>query len=759
MVNEETILSANRAQLQSQSLQALSFVASSVGYVALMFALWPQTGAGAGITTWLAILFLVAGSGLTFLFRNRYPRFAAHLFVWSLIASIVCAALTWHRSESVTLLTVPVICAAVVICGNGIWLPAATSIACALAICLHSLALPLLSLEVWLPVAAIILVALASWLSARNLNTALDWLWSDYQRANQSEQVALERQGELRRVLKALDETTYRLERANLMLDFARNQAEQAERMKQRFAQMISHELRTPLNLIVGFTHLMMESPESYGSPLPLPYRRDLATVHRNAYHLQSLINDVLDLARIEAAQMTVLPQEVEPARLVREAVATARGLVELRRLSLEVQIEPDLPRIWVDPTRIRQVLLNLINNAVRFTEQGGITISVARREADVVFAVRDTGTGIPEEDLPHLFGEFYQVQSIGNPADGTGLGLAISRHFVELHGGRIWAESQTGQGSTFYFRLGTERKAGPLTPVLAALVPTAEPDVSAPGRANRTAGGENVVLTVSPSGQAAALLEHHLRRCRTVFCNDLEQARQVATLSLPQVVVIDAACGLDVAALAELSASWGLLTVPFVVCPLPGEEPLRRGLEVEGYLIKPVTQQSLWDVLRQFGSAVDRVLVVDDDRDFTRLLSRMLDNPVRRYEVASAAGGHEGLQLARHFRPDLILLDLLMPDMHGAEFLAQLRSDPTYGTPAVVVVSGEDAAGRDVTLSGTILVHRELGWSVDRVLGHIQAIVDLATLPPAQTGGSLAAGMTSPSWSRTMAHDVTHQS
>jgi signal transduction histidine kinase len=223
------------------------------------------------------------------------------------------------------------------------------------------------------------LVALASYLSENNLYTALDWLWHAYGLAHKNEQEAFERRAELRRALKALDEATHRLERANYMLVLAHDEAETARRLKQEFPQTISHELRTPLNLIVGFTELMIESPEHYKEPLAPAYLRDLNIVHRNASHLQKLVNDVLDLARIEAAQVAMLPEETDPAVLVREAVNTARSLIESRHLALHTEIEPDLPHLWVDPTRIRQVIFNLLNNAARFTEQGSVTVRVCR--------------------------------------------------------------------------------------------------------------------------------------------------------------------------------------------------------------------------------------------------------------------------------------------------------------------------------------------------------------------------------------------
>src|SRR5690606_6255146 len=291
--------------------------------------------------------------------------------------------------------------------------------------------------------------------SVRNLYTALHWATKSYERIEHNERLLQEQQSELKQALKSLDAATYNLERANVMLALARNRADQALRLKQEFAQNMSHELRTPLNLIVGFSEAMMQSPEYYGGPLPAAYLRDLSIVYRNAVHLQGLVNDVLDLARLEAAQMTITTEEVDPGVLISEATETIRGMVESRGLFLRTNIPSDLPSVHVDPTRIRQVIFNILNNAIRFTECGGITVSVSQQDDQILVAIQDTGIGIEEAELPRIFEAFHQSESTPERRrGGIGLGLAISKQFIELHGGRIWAESRYGHGSTFYFTL-----------------------------------------------------------------------------------------------------------------------------------------------------------------------------------------------------------------------------------------------------------------------------------------------------------------
>ncbi len=717
-------LSTNLGHLQVESLKAIALFAGMIGYVWLTLVIWPVTGANAPLAAWIGSALLTFGAVGSYVLRDRRLGLASALLIGGTVIAVTCALLAFRLPGLAYLLVLPIIFASVLLSQAAMFAVAGGVSMLILAIHVAILRRPLASVDVLLPFATIALVTLASWLSARNLYTALAWVWRGYEVARQNEQIARERQGELRRALKALDEATYRLERANYMLTIARDQAEEARRLKQQFAQTISHELRTPLNLIVGFTELMAQSPEYYGSQLPPAYLRDLSIVHRNACHLQTLVNDVLDLARIEAAQMSLVPEETDPASLVREAVATARSLVEARGLALDTEIEPGLPRLWVDPTRIRQVLFNLLNNAARFTERGGVTVSVRRQGEEVVFAVADTGIGIAPEDIPRIFEEFRQLDgSTRRRQGGAGLGLAISKRFVEMHGGRIWAESQVGQGSTFYFSLPLNRE-----------------EVAAPAGHLLQKGGafpserkdDRVLLAVTSSPSAGALLTRYGRGYRAVVVHDLEQAQRAARRLMPQAVVIDTACvRLEPTQLEDLARAWGLPRTPLIACPLPGEEPLRQRLAVDGYLVKPISRQSLWDVLRQFGEDVDRVLVIDDDRDFVRLVGRLLDSPIRRYQVVSAYSGREGLEMMRVRRPDLVLLDLILPDMDGVQVVERIRSAPGWQHIPVVVVSAQDEVNGVGALTGTVMLAKAGGFTPGEIVQWVQGVLDAMARTP----------------------------
>ncbi len=462
---------------------------------------------------------------------------------------------------------------------------------------------------------------------------------------------------------------------------------------------------------------MMTESPEYYGSQLSPAYQRDLNIVYRNARHLQGLINDVLDLARIDAAQMSITPEKIDPATLAAEAVDITRGLIEGRGLKLYTKFDPDLPQLWVDPIRIRQVLINLLSNAARSTEQGSITVNVRQEGKYIVFSVADTGVGIAPENLERIFEEFLQVDgSTRRRNSGVGLGLAISRRFIELHDGNIWAESQVASGSTFYFRLPIK----PANPI----------KLSGKYLPAQTISTEIPVLAVATKSIAAAtLLTRYLHDFRTVIVPDIEEAQEAVRATIPQAVLIDQVDEAPgITRLGELAQEWELPGVPFISCPLPGEKQIGQDLKAEGYLVKPVSRSTLWNTLRQFGMDIDTVLVIDDDLDFVQLMSRMLeDNPVRQYRVISAYSGREGLDMVRLHQPDIVFLDLQLQDMNGFRFVEKMRSLPEQQSIPIVIISAQDSTDNQEILHGGMIVTKQEGLTPGEIVRWVQAITDIA--------------------------------
>ncbi len=708
-------------ELQAVSLRAISVLVGIVAYIWAIWVFWPQMNLGTSPVAWIGVGTVTCALFASRALSRRRLTLASGLLVGGTLVAVACGVVTFASPYLAFLFILPITFASVLLGQGAVFPVAGLAGVLGLAIADRILGFELSSPEAWLPVGVMALVAVGLWLSARNLYLALAWMWDAYEQAHRNERIAREQQLELRRALKALDEATYRLERANHMLSVAHDQAEEARRHKQRFAQTVSHELRTPLNLIVGFTDLMARTPQHYGGPLAPAYLRDLSIVHRNALHLQDLVNDVLDMARLEAAQMSLSPEEVSPSTLVEEAVNTARSLVEARGLALRTSTGRDLPQVWVDPTRIRQVLFNLLNNAARFTEQGSVTVSVEQEGDNVVFAVADTGPGVAAAELPHLFEEFRQADmSTRRQHGGAGLGLAISKRFVEMHGGRIWAESEVGKGSTFCFSL----------PITKRDLQQDGAQVGTRVAAPPPAGQEGVLLAVTRSPAAVTLLTRYLHGYRTVVAQDLDQAARAAARLLPQGVIVDTTHeALESGALEKLADSWGLPQGMFLACPLPGEEHLRQRLAVDGYLAKPVSREALLDTMRGLGEHVDKVLIVDDDVDFVRLLARLLDDtPLRRYHILRAHGGHEALQMIRHHAPDLVLLDLVLPDLDGAEVIERIRADPACGSMPIVIVSAEEEIEGIRSLRGTMHIAKGSGLLPGEIVQWIQSAMDIAT-------------------------------
>lgn len=721
MAERDHDLISNLRELQCSCLHALGLLSALIAYTWLGYVIWPATGYGTPTTAVAGAIALAVGATVALGLSRRHLHAASVILVLASllgVASLQLAARSWQVAF---LFALPVVYANSLLDKWDAW--AVTAIACLLC-ALAGRASPgvdPVTLRVSLPLLFVGLVAVATWLSARSLHTALEWVWSGYQDAHENQRAAREGQAELRRTLKALDEATYRLERANHMMAIARDQAEEARHLKQQFAQTISHELRTPLNIIVGFTEIMVQSPEYYRAALPPAFQRDLGIVHRNARHLQSLINDVLDLARIEAAQMSILPEECEPVALVEEALNTVRTLAECRGLTLDSELPPGLPTLYVDPMRIRQVFFNLLNNAARFTEHGSIVVRARHENDEVVFSVSDTGVGIAPEDLHRVFQEFQQLDGTTRRRHGgAGLGLAISKHLVELHGGRIWMDSQLGRGSTFHFSLPVHR-----TDLAQGLVMVAPQQLP---RSDR----ERVLLAVTCSPSAASLITRYLRDWRTVVVQDLEQAQRAARQLVPQAVLLDmASVAADEQQLRAYANAWGLATIPFISCPLPGERPLQERLAADGYLIKPITREALWDTLRQFGERVDKILVIDDDRDFVRLLSRMLESPVRRYQLLRAYTVRDGMEMIEYHQPDLVLLDLVLPDEPGTEVISRLRASEAWRRLPVVIVSAQDEMTVLGPVSGAMVATKASGLEPGQIIRWVQSVLDVSARDP----------------------------
>ncbi len=565
---------------------------------------------------------------------------------------------------------------------------------------------------------------IVSWLGSANLYTVLRWAMDSQARAWRTAREVERRREELRRTLDSLRHAHAALERTARELEAARAEAEEARQVKARFVANISHELRTPLNIIIGFAELLAFSPETYGStPWPPALREDVMAIWRNAEHLLKMIDDVLDLAQIEAARLPIMPEETELCQLIRETLVSASQLLRSSGLELRVQLPAQPIAVRVDRTRIRQVLLNLINNAVRFTPKGFVEVGCYKGELEAVVYVRDTGEGIPPDKLEKIFEEFEQADSSLRRRPGAGLGLAISRHFVRLHGGRIWAESELGEGSTFYFTVPLPRASVSVQPV--------QPRRPLPairlGDESTTAA---VVLCRDPLAQR--LLERHLSGMKVFAASSAQEAIELVAQWHPDLVFVVAEPGGWEAAVQAGEAivrGCGIAEVPVLVAELPTERRAGISLGVRELLIKPVTHREVVAAIQQLCPGPRKFLVVEDDLDMLTLLQRMLQREWPKAQVYLATSGEEA-EGYLGFQPDIILLDLAMPGMGGAAFLARLRSCPQTRQIPVLVVT---ARGPAQQLAGLELARLQLLRGTSLSAGELVRLLELVSrvLPP----------------------------
>lgn len=560
---------------------------------------------------------------------------------------------------------------------------------------------------------------LVSWLGLRPLQQALGWAIASQQDARARALEAERHRGELGLVTKTLRETHERLRRATVELERAREAADEARALKAKFAAYISHELRTPLNLIIGFSEMMVLAPQTYGGEvLPPSYRGDVDAIYNSARHLSALIDDVLDLSQIDAHRMALDRDDVAVADVIEQAVRTVSAAYEEQGLRLRVEVADGLPTLYADATRLRQVLINLLGNALRYTERGGVTVRAANAGKEIVVSVADTGAGIPPEELPHLFQEFRQAERPPDQAsEGSGLGLAIAKRFVGLHGGWMKAESAVGEGSTFSFGLPIPRQLhspsslhdsassfGPRSRTSLPTVAVVDADPFLMRALHRYLDGYRIAPLDAGVGGEALLDRRHAN---------------TAALIVPAPTDADGWMKLQ-----QISAT--SLGVPIVACALRGGREALQHFGVADYVDKPVTRERLAEALAHArpGRGTRSILVVDDDPHMVRLLERMISATSRRFKVAKAYDGGTALELMRRRPPDLVLLDLIMPGVDGYGVLQRMRDDaPLRETPVVVVTArGLDD---DAVVAGMFGLARSGGFPAGELVRCLQATLD----------------------------------
>ena len=465
---------------------------------------------------------------------------------------------------------------------------------------------------------------------------------------------------------------------------------------KSTFMTNMSHELRTPLTSILGFSELLRDDKTD---------RFDAATKHRffeqihtSGQHLLGLINDLLDLSKIEAGQMNLYPERIALTESFQIALSTLEPLAKAKAITIDSDSPPGL-HLVADPVKLKQMLLNLLSNAIKFTPHGGRVSMHARQvESWIEIAVTDTGIGIADADLSRLFREFQQLDAgHGRQQEGTGLGLALTKRFAELHGGEVKVQSVPGEGSTFTLRL-------PVTVVKPGQGPVYVPLQMGPAEV-----GLPLILVVEDNAEAAEILARHLEAggFRMVIARTgneaLAMARELKPVAITLDILLPEIDGWEV--LRRLKADQLTWNIPVVVVSVSDNPTLGHALGATDYFVKPVDRQALLSRLTQYAFAPPgeiRVLVVDDEPANLDLLQALLEP--EGFHVLKASGGQEGIEMARAQHPHLILLDLMMPDVTGFDVVEALRTDvATRLIPIMVLTAKELTIDDKAALNGHV--------------------------------------------------------
>jgi signal transduction histidine kinase/DNA-binding response OmpR family regulator len=492
---------------------------------------------------------------------------------------------------------------------------------------------------------------------------------------------------------------------ANQELLRAKDEAERGSKFKDQFLSTMSHELRTPLNAVLGFSDLLADP--RYG-PLNEKQRRYIDHIHTGGKHLLSLISDILDLSKIEAGRMELAMESITVDAAFSEVLSVMQPLADKKSHVLSTSVEAGLA-VRADATRFKQVLMNLLGNAIKFTPQGGrIELAAHLDGGSIRVEVRDNGPGIPPEEERRIFEAFYRLRESGKKTEGTGLGLAITHRLVELHGGELSLKSQVGQGSCFYFSL-------------PAVASAREPLTRKTESASRSLGPARI-LVIEDDRMTAQLIQSQLTSAgyHVTLCEEPQKALDVAAQLQPSAITLDIVMkpknGWEV--LVQLKRDPRTANIPMIVVSIVDQPSMGTLLGADEYLVKPVDKATLLDAIARHARTqhvterAGAILVVEDDTPTREFIAEMLST--QGYAVTTAADGAQARAQVAASLPQLVILDMMLPEVSGFELLGEWRGSlRTAGLP-VFVLTSKDLSQEEQSYLRThaeALLHKQQPW------------------------------------------------
>lgn len=523
---------------------------------------------------------------------------------------------------------------------------------------------------------------------------------------------------EFNKMAAALKASQQRLGAANIEL-------EQASKLKSEFLANMSHELRTPLNSIIGFAEILSDQPFGPAHPKQQKYMNN---IHNSGQHLLQLINDILDLSKIESGKLELNYHEFAVTDILEETRSTIRTMADKKNITLNIDVDAELATIAADKAKIKQIMFNLLSNAVKFTPPGGqIDIEAGKREGLAVISVKDTGIGISKKDQELIFEQFRQVSgSDSREFEGTGLGLALTKKLVELHGGNISVTSELGRGSKFTFTVPINMPdnvigAGEATRVcyLPAGCDGDMPPLPAslelmPGRSSKP-----TILIIEDDPKAAELMSVYIRDADfdIIVTGDGHEAVQIAKAQRPFAITLDVMLpekdGWQI--LHELQNLPETKDIPVIICSMIDDHNLGMSMGAIGHITKPIKKGELFELLNRCRTGVKDerpfvVLVVDDDRDAVELIASILE-PAD-FRVLKAYDGQEAIDISEKCQPDLMILDLMMPKVNGFDVIHTLSKSEAGKNLPIIVLTAKDLTAQD---------HRKLNNSIEHIMQKVK--------------------------------------